>query len=293
MQQESQFNSRQTQREFQCSMKQLLQAASTISAGLQDMKKSQQRAGTLQGALPLEISKIINDLLDQKLEAFRPKRSLIIKHPKIQKPRIDQVTPTRRTNGVSIQEEESVLQQEKYLQRNTLKEDEIAKGPKSLITEGHSQLSKMFYEWQIYNRFGYLNVGVCHQFVHNNVEQPTQEMIAYSVRLCPRYRWCSRAMDFHLQYDRTHSLSSPISIQLRFPCVRTESDPIVTAITSGCLETVQGLIRSGKYRPYDLVDYSGWTRSLLNVRISYLETFPTVLSELSLCDQMYPKYFEA
>ena len=261
------------------------------------MKESQQWTAAVQGTLPLELSKIINDLLDQKLEALGPKQMLTVTHPKIRKLRIDHVTPLNKSNEVFTQNNEPVVQQGNNLQRSTLKEHKIAKASKNLKTEGSSQSSKTLHTWRIYNRFGYIDVRICHQFIYHDVEQRhTQEMIAYSVRICPRYRWCNRAMYLYLHYDRTRGLSSPMSIQLHLPCIHPWSDSMVTALMSGCLETVQDLIRSGKYRPYDLIAYGKrGAQSLLNVSKSIVcsNTSPkSCLSNRCILDLFYYRHFD-
>ena len=219
----------------------------------------------MQATLPFDISKIINDQASRMMEEPRPRQSLA-KHVDIRKPRISQGARLKRS---IVQKEKIGFHKEKNVLRTTPIINDVTTASKEAALDQRGRSTEMLYEWHIENRFAYLRVRVRHQFIYNEIGLRSQETKTYSISNFPRHWLCYRAMQLYIQYDRARGLSSPATIQLLLPCMRLESNPIVTAIYSGCLETVRILMRSGPYRPYDMIKSTKYNlrRSLLNVSI--------------------------
>ncbi len=242
---------------------------------VQDLQAGHEWMAAVQGVLPLEIHGLVRNAIAEELRsASHNQQTLSNEAPRKQtlslSPSIENVLPlerpgtlptSRRLDRTSdCQSWEQFEEMEKNFLLPHQNDSYTTCRSNMLEQRPHIKSKILMFSWYYRAFFGYISVVVFER--HQVTAGREENVIHVEVKIFPWRRVSSRGFQARILFDRTHGLSSPTNIQLNFPrIIRSTStdDEIWRLFREKKSDLVIDNIRSGVYRPNDLLEAGGFS----------------------------------
>ena len=244
---------------------------------VQNLQAGHEWMAAVQGVLPLEIRSLVRNAIAEELRSASHDQQTLSheasrKQTLSSNPSIQDVLPlerpgtlptSRRLDRTSdCQSWEQFEEMEKDLLPPYQNRSDIYTTFRSSMQEQRPYIKSkiLMFSWYYRALFGYISVVVSER--HQVTAGREENVVHIEIKIFP-WRWISsRGLQARILYDRTHGLSSPTNIQLDFPRIipfNSIDDGIRRLFNGGGSDLIIDNIRSGVYRPNDLLEGTGLT----------------------------------